>query len=312
MLSRRSVRVKVIQLLYSVSRDETLTRKDILKRYKESIDSSYELFLFSLFSIVQIARIAEEDKSNRQSKHIQTDLDKAFEAKIFTNAKVQSIEKNKKLQKIFDSYNFRERTDKDVYRNIYFEFAKEESYQNYIANAASTDEDDLDNLLELFRFCRQSETYNGLIEDQFVTWEDDKSLVIGSIKKVLKGLPFDDGDFFKEFFPEDEMVKDFGELLLTRTFEDDKSLVDIIDPMLKNWKKERVALLDMIMMKMAVIEFLHCETIPVKVTLNEYVEIAKQYSTSKSKDFINGVLESVRKNLVEENKINKAGRGLEE
>jgi transcription antitermination protein NusB len=312
MLSRRSVRVKVIQLLYSVSRDETLTRKDILKRYKESIDSSYELFLFSLFSIVQIARIAEEDKSNRQSKHIQSDLDKAFDSKIFTNGKIQSIEKNKKLQKIFDSYNFRERTDKDVFRNIYFDFAKEESYQLYLSTIDSTDEDDLNILLDLFRFCRQSETYNGLIEDQFVTWEDDKSLVIGSIKKVLKGLPFDDGDFFKEFFPEDEMVKDFGELLLTRTFEEDTSLIEIIDSMLKNWKKERVAILDMIMMKMAVVEFLHCETIPVKVTLNEYVEIAKLYSTSKSKDFINGVLESVRKSFIDAGKINKEGRGLEE
>jgi transcription antitermination protein NusB len=312
MLSRRSVRVKVIQLLYSVSRDESITRKDVLKRYKESIDSSYELFLFSLFSIVQIARISEEDKSNRQSKHLQTDQDKTFDAKIFNNPKIQSVEKNKNLQKIFDSFNFRERTDKDVYRNIYFDFAKEEMYQKYLDNPETSADDDLEILLELFRFCRQSETFNSLIEDQYVTWEDDKSLVIGSIKKVLKGLPFDDGDFFKEFFPEDEMVKDFGELLLTKTFEEDTTLEGTIEPFFKNWKRERVAILDMIMMKMATIEFLNCETIPVKVTMNEYVEIAKSYSTSKSKDFINGVLEAVRKSLSETGSINKEGRGLED
>jgi transcription antitermination protein NusB len=312
MLSRRSVRVKVIQLLYSVSRDESITRKDVLKRYKESIDSSYELFLFSLFSIVQIARISEEDKSNRQSKHLQTDQDKTFDAKIFNNPKIQSVEKNKNLQKIFDSFNFRERTDKDVYRNIYFDFAKEEMYQKYLDNPETSADDDLEILLELFRFCRQSETFNSLIEDQYVTWEDDKSLVIGSIKKVLKGLPFDDGDFFKEFFPEDEMVKDFGELLLTKTFEEDTTLEGTIEPFFKNWKRERVAVLDMIMMKMATIEFLNCETIPVKVTMNEYVEIAKSYSTSKSKDFINGVLEAVRKSLSETGSINKEGRGLED
>jgi N utilization substance protein B len=295
-----------------VSRDETLTRKDILKRYKDSIDSSFQLFLFSLFSIVQIARIAEEDKSKRQSKHLQTDLDKVFDAKIYNNPKIQSIEKNKNLQKIFDSFNFRERTDLDVFRNIYFDFAKEELYNDYISKTDTTDEDDLEILLDLFRFCRQSETFNSLIEDQYVTWEDDKSLVIGSIKKVLKGLPFDDGDFFKEFFPEDEMVKDFGELLLIKTFEDEKLLIDLLEPMFKNWKRERVAILDLIMMKMAIVEFLNCETIPVKVTLNEYVEIAKAYSTSKSKDFINGVLENVRKVLTEEGRIKKEGRGLED
>jgi transcription antitermination protein NusB len=311
MLSRRSVRVKVIQLLYSASKDESLTKKEINKRYKDSIDVSFELFLFSLFTIVQVTRIADEDMEKRKAKFLPTDLDKIFDAKIFYNSKIQSIEKNSMFQKSFDKYNFREKSEKDVFRKIYYEFSKQELYQDYISNPNTTEEDDLNALLELFRYCRQSEVFNELIDDQYFTWEDDKSLVIGSIKKVLKGLPFESGDFFKEFFPEDEMVKEFGEILLNRTFEDSDMLMDIIDPLLQNWRKERLAILDQIMMKMAVVEFLHCETIPVKVTLNEYVEIAKLYSTSKSKDFINGVLDKVYKLLVENNKIEKTGRGLE-
>jgi transcription antitermination protein NusB len=311
MLSRRSVRVKVIQLLYSASKDESLTKKEINKRYKDSIDVSFELFLFSLFTIVQVTRIADEDMEKRKAKFLPTDVDKIFDAKIFYNSKIQSIEKNSMFQKSFDKYNFREKSEKDVFRKIYYEFSKQELYQDYISNPNTTEEDDLNALLELFRYCRQSEVFNELIDDQYFTWEDDKSLVIGSIKKVLKGLPFDNGDFFKEFFPEDEMVKEFGEILLNRTFEDSDMLMDIIDPLLQNWRKERLAILDQIMMKMAVVEFLHCETIPVKVTLNEYVEIAKLYSTSKSKDFINGVLDKVYKLLVENNKIEKSGRGLE-
>jgi transcription antitermination protein NusB len=311
MLSRRSVRIKVIQLLYSVSRDETLTRTEILRRYKQSIETSYELFLYNLFTILQVAKIAEEDKDKRSSKHLQTDLDKAFDSKIYQNPRIQDLEKNKAIQKVFDKYHFREKSDKDVFRKIYNDFLKEESYINYLSKN-TTEEDDLEVLLDLFRFCRQSETYNDLIEDQFVTWEDDKSLVIGSIKKVLKGLPFKKDDFFKEFFPEDEMVKDFGELLLLRTFEDDKSLLDYVKPVLTNWHHERVAIIDMIMIKMAVTEFLHCPSIPVKVTLNEYVEISKLYSTSKSKDFINGVMDKLSKQFSEEGKLIKTGRGLDE
>lgn len=311
MLSRRSVRIKVIQLLYSVSRDETLTRQDLVRRYKQSIETSYELFLYNLYTILQVAKIALEDKEKRATKYIQTDADKIFNPKIYENPRIQDLEKNKVIQKVFDKYNFREKSDKDVFRKIYNDFLKEESYETYLSKDTN-DEDDLNILLELFRFCRQSVSYNELIEDQFVTWEDDKSLVIGSIKKVLKGLPFQKEDFFKEFFPEDDMVKDFGEFMLLRTFEEDKSLLECISPVLTNWHHDRVAVIDMIMLKMAVTEFMYCESIPVKVTLNEYVEISKLYSTSKSKDFINGVLDKLSKQLADEGKLVKKGRGLEE
>ncbi len=311
MLSRRSVRIKVIQLLYSVSRDETLNRQDLIKRYKQSIETSYELFLYNLFTILQVAKIALEDKEKRSTKYIQTDADKVFDSKIYDNPRIQDLEKNKAIQKVFDKYNFREKSDKDIFRKIYSDFLKGEAYTEYLSKETN-DEDDLNILLELFRFCRQSESYNDLIEDQYVTWEDDKSLVIGSIKKVLKGLPFKKDDFFKEFFPEDEMVKDFGEFMLLRTFEDDKVLLECISPVLTNWHHDRVAVIDMIMLKMAVTEFLHCASIPVKVTLNEYVEISKLYSTSKSKDFINGVLDKLSKQFADEGKLAKVGRGLEE
>lgn len=311
MLSRRNVRIKAVQLLYSVSRDEEITRDELKKRYWKSIDISYELFLYSLYTILEITKIAEEDKVKRQSKFLPSDVDKAFDAKIYHNPRMKDLEKNKKIQKVFNQYHFDEKSDKDLFRNIYNDFQKSELYQAYISKPTTEDED-LEMLLELFRYCRQNENYNEIIEDRFSTWEDDKSLVIGSIKKVLKGLPFDKDDFYKEYYPDDETVKEFGELLLLKTYDEDKALLDIISPVLKNWRSDRVAIIDMIMIKLSVIEFLHCDSVPVKVTLNEYVELSKMYSTSKSKDFINGVLDTLQQQFMAEGKIKKSGRGLEE
>ncbi len=150
-----------------------------------------------------------------------------------------------------------------------------------------------------------------MTEDRYNNWQDDESLVVGAMKKTLKAMPLQ-GDFYKEFEPSDETVREFGEQLLRKTCQEDQALLLIIDPMLKNWDSERVAILDMIMLKMALCELLHFPTIPTKVTLNEFVEISKIYSTDKSKDFINGILDRLMKKLQKEEKIVKEGRGLME
>lgn len=129
------------------------------------------------------------------------------------------------------------------------------------------------------------------------------------MKKTIKALPVD-GTFYQEYEPADETVKEFGEVLLKKVCEEDGDLSEIIEPMLKNWDAERVAVIDMILLKMAVCELVSFPTIPTKVTLNEFVEISKLYSTDKSKDFINGILDRLMKKLDKDGKIVKEGRGL--
>jgi N utilization substance protein B len=187
--------------------------------------------------------------------------------------------------------------------------AKSEEYEKYIMNDQA---DHLEMLLELYRFCRADDFFNEIIEDIYFNWMDDKSLVIGSIKKCFKASPNLTRNFFKGFYPDDETVKEYGEILFQRTFEEDKMLLQIIKPLLKNWDHERLALIDTILIKMAIVEMLYCETIPTKVTINEYVEVSKMYSTPKSKDFINGILDKVLKTLQNDGKIVKKGRGLVE
>lgn len=121
-----------------------------------------------------------------------------------------------------------------------------------------------------------------------------------------------EGSFYEEHQPDEETIKDFGLFLLTKTYEEDAVLEEMIKPVLENWDSERVALIDMILIKMGIIEMLNIKTIPAKVTLNEYVELSKQYSTDKSKEFVNGLLDKILKELMERGQIVKEGRGLME
>jgi N utilization substance protein B len=149
-----------------------------------------------------------------------------------------------------------------------------------------------------------------VLDENYLFWEDDKSLIVGAMKKTIKSLPSTSEGFYEAYQPTDETVKEFGEVLLTQVHEESDELFKIIEPTLKNWDAERVAVIDMILLKMAVCELMNFPTIPTKVTLNEFVEISKLYSTDKSKDFINGILDRLLKKLEKEGKVVKEGRGL--
>jgi N utilization substance protein B len=298
-----------MQLLYAKSTDESLDFKGSMQRYWRMIDQSYEVFLFNLYCLIQISKIAAEDEVKKKAKHLPTEADKAFSAKLCDNELIRSLRDNSGLNKIFESKGFNAKIDRDHMKKIYNEFAKEEPYQAYLAKDCKKD-DHVEMLLELYRFCRKNELFNEIIGDAYLNWIDDKSLVIGAIKKVIKILPVEGIDFLKEYYPDDETIKDYGEPLLNRTFKGDEVLLDIIKPILTNWDHERLALIDMILLKMAACEMLEFPTIPAKVTLNEYVEVAKSYSTDKSKEFVNGVLDKLMKQLEEDGKLNKEGRGL--
>jgi len=310
MLSRRNVRVKVLQTLYAKNRDESMSSKETLKMYNDKIDESFDLLLFSLYSVLNIAKVAVEDNLKRKSKHLPTEIDKIFEPKLWENIMVQSLFKNHEIIKEFDKKSFAQKVDKDQLNKIYYDFSKDEVYINFISNPQSTDEEVLEILLELFRFCRKNELFIEIIEDGFPNWEDDKSLIIGTIKKILKAQPDDSGSFIEQYYPDNGTIKDYGLVLLEKTLNDDTQLMSIIEPVLDNWDSDRVAVVDMIIIKMAISEFVYCPSIPTKVTINEYVELSKTYSTSKSKEFVNGVLDKILKDMESKDLIKKEGRGL--
>lgn len=308
MVSRRSVRVKVMQLLYSLSRDTQLSKADLLRRYDEGIEESFELLLFTLYIFINTTYQSVEDEKTKRAKYLPSEDDQAFSARIYNNPLIQCLADNDALQGEFTRYKFRQRTDEDFFKKLYSEFAKNEEYTKY-ATAEASRKEHLNMLLELFRFLRKNDFFNEVVEDHYSNWPDDKSLVIGSMKKIIKALP-SEGRFFEEHFPDEETAQDFGHVLLERVTDNEPYLLSLIEPTLKNWDADRLAIIDMILLKMGLAEFLFFPTIPTKVTLNEYVEVSKLYSTPKSKDFINGILDKLMKTLEAEGKIKKEGRGL--
>lgn len=311
MLSRRNIRIKIMQHLYSHSRDEQLSFDDVMARYRRSVSRAYALYLLNLWQIVRVANYARKDASIKQAKFRPSEEDLHFTSKLCDNPILSSISQNESFLKEIKYHKLEHRIDVDSARRLYMDFAKEEAYKKYLSQSESSDQDHIDVLLQLYKFMQQDEVFNDQMEDFDPSWIDDKSLVVGSIKKTLKALPAED-DFHQEYLPSDEAAIEFGEALLAKVFEFNRELFEIIEPTLKNWDAERVAVLDMILLKMALAELLYFPSIPTKVTLNEFVEISKLYSTDKSKDFVNGILDRLMKKLEKEGKINKEGRGLME
>ncbi len=282
-----------MQLLYAKDRDDTLTGDELIKDYNSSITKSFDLLIFVIYLFTKITEQSKEDAEMRLGKHLPTDFDKAFSAKLHTNTIIQSILADASLQNKFKSLGFPDKDFEDFTSKMYKGFAKTEPYKAYIL-AAETQDRDLEILLELFRYLRGNEYFNEVCDEHFVHWFDEKSLIVGALKKYLKAQPAKKG-YFETFYPDDETVEDYGHTLLNTILKKDEELESKILPILKNWDAERVAVIDMILMKMALCEMLFFETIPGNVTINEYVEVAKNYSTDKSKEFINGVLDTLYK-----------------
>lgn len=298
-----------MQVLYAMNRDQDMSYTDGLKLYRTNIRHSFELYLLNLHQFLKITDQAHADAKRKKLKHRPTEKDRSFRPKLSDNPLTHSLRENHGLKNLFIKHRVGSKMTDDNTRSLYLEFSKTEEYQAYLALKESTADDHRNLLIFLYRFCAGSELFNDIVEDHFMSWVDDRSLVVGAMKKTLKALPVE-ANFYHAFEPTDETVVDFGEALLNKVHHDDKELSEIIEPTLKNWDADRVAILDMILLKMAVSELLYFPTIPTKVTLNEFVEISKLYSTDKSKDFINGILDRLLKKLEKDGKIDKKGRGL--
>ena len=308
MVSRRSVRVKVMQLLYVLNRDAQMDARKILRTYDESIERSFELFLFNIYILINTAYQAVNDAKTRNSKLLPSEEDQKFTPRLYENEVMQSLVSNDKLEREFHRNKFAAKVDDNFYQKLYSEFAALDEYKAYVEQN-ETEGGHTTILLELYRVMRKSEYFNDVVQDHYLNWVDDKSLAVGNVKKAIKELPAGE-EFYEQYYPDHETAQEFGRVLLQKTCEHDTELLQLIEPTLKNWDAERLAIIDMILLKMAICEFIYFPTIPTKVTLNEYVEVAKLYSTPKSKDFVNGILDRLMKSLQEQGRIQKTGRGL--
>ena len=307
MLSRRIIRVKVMQALFTWQTTPELKPSDILTFYDQAVKSAYDLLAYHLYLLVTSTSHATEDDERRKAKLLPTELDKRFTPKIYTNSMTQAIARDKELRSQWERIDAASFTPEDFTKKLYKTFSLSESYLTYVQGPDSA-EADREILLTFYKDLVKQEFFNDTVEDFYYNWLDDESIIIGTIKKILKALP--EIELNERYGPSKETINDFGRNLLSYVLDNNMELIQIVEPLIQNWDIDRVATIDIIFIKMAIAEMIIFPSIPTKVTINEYVDLTKLYSTEKSKEFINGILDKVLQTLSEDKKIAKSGRGL--
>jgi N utilization substance protein B len=300
MINRRNIRVKVMQTLYTITAMEK-EPGDVVKILQKHFDQTRQLFIYLVYFLSEVSRYAETNAHNRASKHLPTYED------LHVNTKLSG---NETLLKINDDTSFKEFVkkdhpelwlDKELVKRIYYDLVETKEYKTYIAKPKREKKEERE-ILEfiLEKFMLEKENFLSHIEEIFTNWDDDAEMIILLLTNYLQKP----GTYnFKEMISEEKW--NFAKDLLQTVLEKSEHLESLIIPKLKNWDPERIALLDMILMKMGVAEFLYFETIPPKVTINEYIDLAKEYSTSQSGQFVNGILDNIHKELVQQGKMHK-------
>ncbi len=302
MISRRNIRVKVMQTLYTAATlEKELKPGEAQKILQQHFDESRSLLIYLTWFLTEVSRYAETYSHHRASKHILTAEDLNINTKIAGNELLWKMLEDPALKEQFAKEKPESITDKELIRKIYLQLAETPAYRTYTQESAR-DKAGEKKILEfiLNDMMLANETFLSHIEEIFSNWDDDGEMVV----QLLMGYLQKPGSYnFKQMMSADK--EQFSKALLATVLEKNEHLQGLIIPKLKNWDPERIALLDMIMMKMGVAEFLYFETIPPKVTINEYIDLAKDYSTQQSGQFVNGILDNIHKELVQQGKMQK-------
>ena len=312
MLTRRHIRAKVMQSVYAMQQSQSQDLDKELKFLQNSADEMESLYLLLMALLTELHSLAVNQYEVAQKKYLATPADKLLHQKIKDNELLSLIATNEALQKtIVDAHINFWNIQEEYVRTLYKRIVESDIYQAYSKQKASF-EADKKFLIEIFEeFIAPDEGLYEYIEDYNLTWMDDFPIVNTFIVREFKNLrPNPPEKYFTPSLYNNSEEKEFLVDLLKKTALNDAKLKSFVEDKLTNWDKERVAVLDLILLKMAICEFLHFPSIPVKVTINEYLELAKEYSTAKSSLFINGVLNVVHKELSEKELIKKIGRGL--
>ena len=313
MLNRRHLRVKVLQSLYAYHQtaggDIKLHEKNLL----QSIDKVYEMYIWMLSLISEVVNYAEIDATERAAKHLPTADDLNANVKILSNRFDLSLKKNKDFLAGVKKYKIAWDFEPELVKTLFTILKNSEEYKEYIKKTGDTIQTDKDIIKFIFKkVILKSSLAEQVFEDMFIYWPVDKDVLQALIAKTFKNFAYDDPEQNKlaEVTGNWEEDREFIVNLFEDSIRYNKDYQELITGKTQNWEPDRIAMMDTLLMKMAIAEFVNFNSIPVKVTINEYLEISKEFSTPKSNSFINGILDKILFDLKAQNKVKKIGRGL--
>lgn len=314
MLSRRGLRIKTMQVLYMSMQLGNTNTTEAVKLLDASIYNAFRALLYNLYFLTQLAERVEAEANRKRNKFLPTQDDLKFSTVFTRNYIIDFLNKDAFFQQKLRKEKLMTLLDEEIVNLIYGQLKQSDWYLKYIAKEDHTQQEQyaaIQNCLHKFLFL--NEYFDQHMEDIIPTWNDDEFIVSELMVEVLKAIPFnstDKPDLFEFKITTEE--KNFSNQLLIKTMLEDERFDKMVEAKLENWELDRISMIDRILMKMAITEFIHLSTIPVKVTINEYLDISKIYSTPKSKEFINGVLDKIMTELRSSGEIIKTGRGLVE
>ncbi len=313
MLNRRHLRVKVMQTLYAYSLSEDKQIKDFEKALFKSVDEVNQMYIWALNLLDEVAEYVLIDAEGRANKFLPTEKDKIYTTKLHTNSFIESLRQNRAYLENVKKYNVSWSFDPEIVRSIFADLKVSDEYLQYLKQEDRSIAAEKDIIKYIFKkILLKSADVDQVFETKFINWPVDREVLQAMIAKTFKNFSSENplqnqlANLTPNWDEDSEYILD----LLRLTIRNTKEFQDMISEKTKNWESDRIALVDNILMQMAICELISFSTIPVKVTINEYIELSKAFSTVKSNTFINGILDKILAELTQNNRIQKEGRGL--
>jgi transcription antitermination protein NusB len=298
MMNRRNIRIKVMQVLYMLETEVPTAPKALL--HKE-FDKTRSLFVFLVHLLHQVALYAEVEANQRASKNLPNQEDLTVNTKLAGNLLVWQTLESASFKEAMEVVKPAQWLDDQIVKSIFRQLSDTPEYQLYINDQSREKGKDKEMMKFIFgTIIMGSERFVDYIEERFANWEDEGDIIIGFILNYIQKPGQID---FMDLVGAEKMK--FAEDLLQTAIDKKAITEEIIVPKLKNWDPERIALIDMILLRLGVCELVYFDTIPTKVSINEYIDLAKEYSTEQSGHFVNGILDSIHKEMLAAGKIHK-------
>ena len=307
MINRVLIRLKVVQIVYAYYKNSGKSIKAAEDEVFFSLSKAYDLYNHMLLLMVGITHYEADRISFLSMKVRPTESDRNPNLKFINNRFIAQLEQNEQLLKFAETSKLNWVDNSDLLRRLLDKIIASDVYQEYMASETSSYEEDKELWKKLYKmFIFDNEELDALLEEQSLYWNDDKFVVDTFVIKTIKRFEEEKGAL-QQLLPEykDVADMDFARRLFRTTIANAEEYRTLMSGSSKNWDMQRLAFMDVVIMQAALAEILTFDDVPLSVTLNEYVEIAKHYSTAKSGSFVNGLLDSITKKLRSEGKLDK-------
>ncbi len=311
MISRRMLRIKVLKALYAHMKSDADSLMASEKMLVTSIDKTYDLYFLMLSLIVEMAHYAEQRQEMAKKKQLPTYEDLNPNRKFVDNAIVRLIAQSDSVNDYLAARKLSWAQYPELIKTLFAQLEQSDYYKKYMTSQERSFREDLALVTEFYtRELEESEVLENAIDEMSILWNDDLGFALIMVTRTLSNMRPSHVEV--KVLPKFKSIEDldFARELFAKTAVNFDTYQEEIEKYTRNWDVERIAFMDNLIMAAAMAELITFPSIPVKVTLDEYIEIAKFYSTQGSSTFINGILDKIVASLNEQGKINKSGRGL--